>query len=256
MKRVKGFIVPMLIIVFWWVGSDLHIFNGYIIPPPGRVMQTAYVLIEKGLLFRHLAVSLCRVVVGFCITFAVAFPFAILTGLNKRILNYVEPVLEFIRHIPPIALIPVLILWFGIGEISKLSVIFLATFFPIFMNTLNGIINCDKNLVEVGKVYEFSRREEFLKIILPQALPSIIVGMQLGLGYSWRSLMGAELIAASSGIGYMIIEAEQLSRPDIILVGIFTIGLVGYAADYVFLKITHIFRHWEREKADYGRSNS
>lgn len=256
MERLKGAILPVAIIVFWWAGSCLRIYNEYIIPPPQRVIGTALVLVENGLLFRHLIVSLGRVLAGFSLTFALAFPLAILVGLHPRILKYIEPALEFIRHIPPIALIPILILWLGIGEASKLSVILLATFFPIFMNTLNGIVNCDMNLVEVGEVYGFSRRDKLLKIVLPQALPSIIVGMQLGIGYSWRSLMGAELIAASSGIGYMIIEAEQLSRPDIIIVGILTMGIVGCLADYCFLKITGTINYWNRKKGFNGWSNN
>ncbi len=254
MKKLKIFLLPALIIFFWWIGSQLNIFNDYIMPSPQKVLESAYILIKKGSLQQHLMVSLYRVLSGFVITFVIAFPLAIIVGLNQTVLKYLMPLLQFIRHIPPIALIPLLILWFGIGEMSKLSVIILATFFPIFLNTLNGIVNCDKNLIEVGKVYGFSKKNIFFKIILPQAMSSVIVGMQLGLGYSWRSLMGAELIAASSGIGYMIIEAEQLSRPDIVLVGILTIGFIGCIADYTFIKITENLKFFNTEDF-YGGSH-
>ncbi|MCY6485107.1 ABC transporter permease [Clostridium aestuarii] len=256
MKKLKGSIVPILILILWWSGSKFNMFNSYIIPAPERVVQTAWNLIKKGLLIKHLGVSLYRVFIGFCITFVIAFPLAIIVGMKKKVYEYLEPILEFIRHIPPIALIPMLILWFGIGEISKISVIVLATFFPVFLNTLNGVMNCDGKLIEVGKVFDFNKKQEFFKIILPQAMPSIIVGMQLGLGYSWRSLVAAELIAASTGIGYMINDAEQLSRPDIIIVGIFTIGIVGCCVDYIFIKITNIFIHIDRRKANYGGSEN
>jgi len=242
----KGFILPLMVITLWFIGSTLNLFNSYIIPPPSKVIDTFINLTGKGILTKHLAVSLYRVLTGFLITFCIAFPLAVLVGMKRRLLDYIEPTLEFIRHIPPIALIPMLILWFGIGETSKLAVIILATFFPIFLNTLNGIANCDKKLLEVGEIFKLSRVKKFTHIILPQALPSIIVGMQLGLGYSWRSLIGAELIAASSGIGYMIIDGEQLSRPDIVLVGIFAIGVVGYVVDYVFLKITEKMTFWDK----------
>lgn len=254
MKKIKGLIVPIIIIAIWWIGSSIHIFNDYIIPSPSTVFSTACTLLKSGILIKHLSVSFCRVLVGFLITFIIAFPFAVLLGMNEKFMTYVEPFLEFNRHIPPIAVIPILILWFGIGEVSKLAVIFLATFFPVFSSTLTGVVNYDKKLLEVGEVFNFNSRDKFLKIILPQAIPSIITGMQLGLGYSWRSLMGAELIAASSGIGYMIMDAEQLSRPDIIIVGIFSIGILGYAIDYIFLNITNKFMHYHGKEVEYGRS--
>lgn len=251
MRRLKGAVLPITIIFIWWVGSALHLFNDYIIPGPKVVAETAYALLLNGALLKNLAVSLERVFLGFIITFIVAFPCAILVGINQRFKSYVEPVLEFGRHVPPIAVIPMLILWFGIGETSKLAVIFLATFFPVFSSTLNGITNYDKKLLEVGQIFNFSSKDKFSKIILPQAVPSILTGIQLGLGYSWRSLVAAELIAASSGIGYMIMDAEQLSRPDIIIVGILSIGISGYVIDYIIMSIIN---HYGRG-AKYGRIN-
>ncbi len=256
MKNLKGIVIPLIIIFVWWTGSILHIFNDYIIPNPLNICSTGFELIKNGILIKNLGVSFSRVILGFFITFIIAFPMAILVGMKKESMSYLEPFLEFMRHIPPIAVIPILILWFGIGEVSKLAVIFLATFFPIFSNTLNGITNYDEKLLEVGQVFEFNNRDKFLKIILPQAIPSIITGIQLGLGYSWRSLMGAELIAASSGIGYMIMDAEQLSRPDIILVGIFSIGILGYTVDYIFIKMTSKFMHSYGKEVDYGRAKN
>lgn len=254
MRKIKGIIIPILILVVWWAGSALHIFNDYIIPKPSVVAGTAYELLKSGALVKHLMVSFYRVFLGFVITFAVAFPFAIFVGMDERIMPYLEPFLEFNRHIPPIAVIPMLILWFGIGEVSKLAVIFLATFFPVFSSTLTGVTNYDRKLLEVGEVFNFSNKDKFFKIIFPQAIPNILTGIQLGLGYSWRALMGAELIAASSGIGYMIMDAEQLSRPDIIIVGILSIGILGYAVDYVCLKLTNRFVVYDRKEVEYEGS--
>ncbi len=254
MKKYRGFVFPLAVILLWALGSELGWFNSYIVPHPMRVIKTGISLTEKGILGKHLGISLFRVIAGFVFTFSIAFPLAILVGLNKKTYEYLSPSLEFIRHIPPIAMIPLLILWFGIGEISKIAVIILATFFPIFINTVSGIAGCDNGLVEVGKTYGFTKWQMLVKIILPQALPSILAGMQLGLGYSWRSLMGAELIAASSGIGYMIIEAEQLSRIDIIFVGIIVIGALGYGIDYIFFKATDRLLRWEDIKHDRDKN--
>jgi len=251
MKKYKGLVIPAIITTVWWISTSLNLVNAYLLPSPKRIFDTFIYLLSNGLLIKHMEVSLLRVLGGFFITVIVALPLAVLVALNRKIYDYLEPVLEFIRHIPPISLIPLLILWLGIGEASKISIIVLATFFPVFLNTVSGIVNSDEKLKEVGIVFNFSPRDSLTKIIFPQALPSILVGLQLGLGYSWRSLIGAELIAASTGIGYMIIEAEQLSRPDIIIVGILAIGILGYAVDSLFLKLTNKFIAWDREEGDY-----
>lgn len=246
--------LPASVIIIWVLLSHFELVNSFIVPSPMKVLTTGLSLIKKGVLFKHLFVSLARVLLGFIISFLLAFPMAIVVGLSKKTYGYIMPTLEFIRHIPPIATIPLLILWFGIGETSKIAVIVLATFFPIFLNTHSGISESSIDLEEVGEVFGFTRWDVLFKIILPQALPSIMTGIQLGLGYSWRSLMGAELIAASSGIGYMIIDAEQLSRIDIIFVGIIVIGILGYGIDHIFLKITE--KHFNWEVKDNGRNKN
>ena len=256
MTLLKGLLLPFFLLVWWWSTSVLHLINNYLLPSPATVLQTTMSLIEKGLLLQHVETSLYRVFTGFGITFLLAVPLAILLGMNRRLEAYFNPILHFVRHIPPIACIPLLILWFGIGEASKLAVIILAAFFPIFLNSLEGIIQCDPKLIEVGRSFGFNKRKQFWKIVLPSALPSIILGLRLGLGYSWRALIGAELIAASAGIGYMIIEAEELSRPDTVIVGILVIGLLGYIIDYGFLKLSHLIMPWNRKKANYDSFSS
>lgn len=244
---LKALFLPFFILICWYLGSEFELFNSYILPSPIKIFKTFIYLLKSGVLINHLLISLYRVVIGFSITFIAAFCLAVIIALNDWLADYIKPTLEFVRHIPPIALIPILILWMGIGEEPKITVIVLATFFPVFLNTLNGIKNCDQKLREVGDIFELTKWEKFYRIVLPQALPSIIVGMQIALGYSWRSLIGAELIAAAGGIGYMIIDAEQLSRPDIIIVGVFTIGLFGYFIDYFFFKITQSLIHQGRQ---------
>ncbi|MEN6565996.1 MAG: ABC transporter permease [Veillonellales bacterium] len=251
MIPLKGLLLPFFFLVWWWTAAALQLVNSYLIPSPAAILHTAAVLLEKGILMHHVETSLYRVFTGFAITFFLAFPLAVLLGMNRRLEAYFDPVLNFIRHVPPISCIPLLILWFGIGEASKMAVIILAAFFPIFLNSLEGIAQCDPQLIEVGQSFGFSRKQQFLKIILPASLPAVILGMRLGLGYSWRALIGAELIAASAGIGYMIIEAEELSRPDIVIVGILVIGLFGYVIDYGFLKLTRLLLPWNRKKAEH-----
>jgi sulfonate transport system permease protein len=174
----------------------------------------------------------------------------ILCGRSNSFQSYCWPILEFLRHVPPLAAIPLIILWFGIDEGSKLVIIFLASFFPLFLNTYSGIKGCDRKLLEVGRSLHFTAWQQARLIQLPAALPAIAVGLQLSLGYSWRALIGAELIAASSGIGYMILDAEQMSRPDIVLVGLFAIGIVGSLIDWLFLALTNKILPWNTETGD------
>jgi len=248
-KVLKSLFLPAAIFAIWYLTSNAGILNTYIIPPPQEIFETAAVLIKKGTVAKHVASSLYRVFFGFLLAFILAFPTAVLIGIIRPLEDYLILIIEFVRHVPPIACIPMLILWLGIGESSKIAVIILAAFFPIFLNTLNGVINCDYRLLEVGDVFGFSVKDKFFKIILPSAIPYVTVGMRLGLGYSWRALIGAELIAASSGIGYMIMDAEQLSRPDIIIVGIITIGMLGYVIDLLFFSLTAKLSSWNKEGA-------
>jgi len=251
---LKGLYIPSAVFVCWAVGSSFGLWNSYIIPPPAEVAAAFFQYVGDGTLARHMLVSFYRVFAGFSAALLLAFPTAILLGMNKHWNPYLHTSLECVRHIPPLATIPILILWFGIGELPKLLIVIMATFFPIFFNTLHGVGSCDIKWVEVGKSFGMTRREIFRYVVLPAALPSVLVGMRLGLGYSWRALVGAELIAASSGIGYMILDAEQLSRPDIVIIGILTIGVMGTLIDWSFFRLARKFVPWkEGEETDYGR---
>ena len=211
-----------------------------------QVWEALRELWDSGLLLKHLSVSLKRVFLGFITSCCLAVPLGIMCGQSKRFDAYCWLLLEFLRHVPPLAAVPLIILWAGIGEASKLTIIVLASFFPLFLNTYSGIHNCDKRLLEVGQTLGFTLREQILRIRIPAALTSIVVGMQLALGYSWRALIGAELIAASAGIGYLILDAEEMSRPDVVIVGMLAIGIIGTAIDYIFLLLMRRVFPWQQ----------
>ena len=232
----KHFLI-FLIIIIWITGSYFSLWNSYITPYPEKVFFTAVKLLKSGELFKHMFTSISRIFFGFSITVILAVPSAVIFGMFPQIYNYFKSILEFMRHTPPLALIPMIILWFGIGEFSKITIIILASFFPVFLNTLKGIENCDKKFIEVGQVFDFTKYEIFRKIILPSAVPDILNGIKLGIGYSWRAIIGAEMIAASSGIGYLILDGQQMSRSDVVIVGIFSIGIFGSFTDYVCSKV-------------------
>lgn len=248
--KLKGYIIIILIFALWCIGSINNYWSSYILPSPKAVFKSAISLMISGVLFKHIGQSLIRILSGFFITLTLAIPLGFLFGMNKRIYTYFKPILEFIRHTPPLALVPMLILWFGIGEKSKLIIIVLASFFPVFLNTMKGVESCDKKLIEVGKIFNLSKRDIFFKIAVPSSLPNILVGMRLGIGYSWRAIIGAEMIAASSGLGYIILDGQQLSRSDVVIVGILSIGILGSLMDYIFSLLVQKFNIWKLEVDD------
>lgn len=249
-KFLRGLLLPLVLLSLWQLVSAREVFSPYLLPTPAQVAQTAAELCESGVLVRHLLVSLQRVVAGFGIACLLALPLGVLCAQSRRFEAYCWLLLEFVRHVPPLAAVPLIILWAGIGEASKLAIIVLASFFPLFLNTYSGVHNVDQKLLEVGRALHFDAWQQVRYIRLPAALEAIAVGMQLALGYSWRALIGAELIAASAGIGYLILDAEEMSRPDVVLVGMLAIGLVGTAIDYLFLLMLNALFPWRRRGKD------
>lgn len=156
--------------------------------------------------------------------------------------------MEVFRHVPPLSLIPLLILWFGIGEVPKAIVIILASFFPIYLNMDDGFRRCDPKLLEVGRILGMNRWTQLRKIRLPAALPGILTGMKVGMGYSLRAIIGAEMIAADSGLGYLILDAQAMSRSDKVIIGILTIGALGLVLDGAFTLLTWLCLPWERRR--------
>ncbi|AVQ46000.1 ABC transporter permease [Clostridium botulinum] len=251
-SKLKKHLVVIMILIIWSIGSMLKWWNPYILPTPKEVIVSVGELIKSGALIKHIAISTLRVFEGFFITICLAIPLGILFGVNKSIYGYFKNLLGFLRHTPPLALVPLLILWFGIGEKSKIIIIVLASFFPVLLNTINGVESCSKKLIEVGQTFNFSKISIFKKIIIPWALPNILVGMRLGIGYSWRAIIGAEMVAASSGLGYLILDGQQLSRSAVVIVGILSIGILGCLSDWIFGLLTNKFNYAQEVNNNEG----
>ena len=219
--------------MIWWLAGQAGWTNTYLLPAPSAVAAALADLAASGALLKHTLVSLQRVLLGFALSVALALPLAVLLSASRAVRVVLDPLLEFVRQVPPLALIPLLILWLGIGEAQKLGIIVLASFFPVFLGFRGGIAGVDPKLIEVGRVAGLTHREILTRIVLPSALPELVVGLRISLGYSWRALVGAELIASSAGLGYMIIDAENLARTDIVLAGVLVIGAIGLLSDLV-----------------------
>lgn len=236
--------LPTLLLLIWAVGSANGSFNAYLLPPPAAVWDSAVELAADGRLASHVGASGARVLGGFAMAVALALPLGLVLGLAPRLSAWLHLPLEFLRVVPPLALMPVLILWFGIGEAAKLAVVVLSSFFPIFLNTVGGLRAVDGRLLELAHSLELKPGERLRHVLLPAALPQTLTGLRLGFGYAWRALVGAELIAAPAGLGFLIGEAAEMARPEQVFVGIFAIALLGVVADFVFVRVARWCAPW------------
>lgn len=234
-KKTKPIIGIAIVLFAWVLITELEIFNSYVLPSPAKVLESFFKMLESGELFEDISISMMRVLKGFSIAFILAFVIGTFRTLVPTSELYYEHILEFFRNVPPLSMIPLLILWCGIGETTKTIIIILASFFPMYLSIVKGFTSCDRLLLEVGEVFGYNNFQKFTRIILPFAMKDIIVGMRIGMGYSWRAIIGAEMVAASTGLGHQILFAQQMSRTDKVMVGILAIGIVGILTDKIFV---------------------
>ncbi|MCI5723155.1 MAG: ABC transporter permease [Erysipelotrichaceae bacterium] len=233
-RKLKTLIGILICIGLYWLNTMSGRYSIYVLPTLNMIWESFVNLVQSGQLYRHVIASLQRILIGYGISFILAMGISLLGYFLPRLKPYYAWLLEFMRNVPPLSLIPLLILWFGIGETSKIIIIILASFFPMFLNISKGLEACGTQRLELAYAFGLNKKETFQKIVLPSALGDILVGMRIGMGYSYRAIIGAEMIAASSGLGYMINFARSLSRTDTVIVGILIIGILGYLSDRLF----------------------
>ncbi|WP_407308076.1 ABC transporter permease [Desulfosporosinus sp. SB140] len=229
--RLQGVILPLAIILIWQLVSNYGVVNSYVLPSPLHICFRCIQLVKNGNLQQNILASMIRVVIGFLIAILFSVPLGIIIGLNNRVKVLINPILNFFQQIPGIALIPIFILWLGIEESSKIAIIVYSAIFPIILNTINGIETTDKNLIEVAIINGISNVGLAYRVYLPSMLPSLFVGMRLGLSYCWRSLVAVELLGASKGLGYLIQQGRELAQPETMFLGVLIIGLIGMIFD-------------------------
>jgi sulfonate transport system permease protein len=230
-RSVLPWSLPFLVLVGWQLGSDWGVIRGDVLPSPLAVFAAGWQLLRSGELMRNVEVSAWRAAVGFAIGGGIGFVLGVLNGLSQISEQLFDSTLQMIRNIPHLALIPLVILWFGIGEEAKLFLVALGVFFPIYVNTMHGVRSVDPQLIEMGQAYGMSRRELVRRVIMPGALPSIFVGIRYGLGITWLTLIVAETIAATSGIGYMAMNAREFMLVNVVVFSILIYAALGKLAD-------------------------
>jgi sulfonate transport system permease protein len=229
-RRLKGLALPVLILVILEVVVRIGWLPSYQMPAPSEIAVTLTDLAE-GALWKHISASLLRVLLGFAIGASLALVFAAWVGLSREAEAYLEPTFAGLRSIPSLAWVPLLLLWLGIDETSKIVLIAIGAFFPVYLNGVAAIRDIDRKLVEVGQMYGFSPTRLVRRILLPAALPGLFTGLRSGLSLAWMFLVAAELIAATKGLGYLLSDGRETSRPDIVLAAIIVLALLGKISD-------------------------
>lgn len=225
-----GWILPVALLVLAETAAHFGWVQARLLPPPTEIVQTLSSLAEQGLP-GHIAASVARVFSGYAIGAVLAVAFGLFVGLSKHAEAFFEPTFQALRAIPSLAWVPLLLLWFGIDETPKITLIAIGAFFPIYLGLVSGIRNVDRKLIELGEMYGLSAASLARRIVLPAALPSLFTGLRNGLSLAWMFLVAAELIAATKGIGYLLTDGRETSRPDIVLAAILLLAILGKLTD-------------------------
>lgn len=220
-----------------------------ILPSPLLTAQTLVQLTLSGELFVHVGASLGRVMAAWLLAAAVAIPLGLVQGYYRPVERLLDPVVELFRPISPLAWIPMAILWFGISESGKIFIIFIATFFPILLNTVSGVKAVDPVLIRAGRVLGCDTGAKlFRRVVLPAAMPTILVGLRISFGTGWAAIIAAELVAANKGLGYLIADGMEILRSDLVLAGMIVIGVLGVLIDTLFRIAGHRYGWGEAGK--------
>jgi sulfonate transport system permease protein len=240
-----GLILPVTLAVVWEFIVRMGWASGRLAPPPSVIFATFIDLARSGELQRDTLVTLARVAAGFGIGVAVATIIGAAAGYSPWVRRLLDPSLQALRAIPSIAWIPLFILWLGIFEASKVTLIAVGVFFPVYLGLMGAIQSVDRKLVEVGRAFRLSDFEMVRRILLPAVLPAYVISLRSGLGLGWMFVVAAELMGASSGLGYLLIDGQQLGKPAEIVAAIVAFAIVGKASDWLIALIAAPFLRWE-----------
>ncbi|GGI45215.1 putative aliphatic sulfonates transport permease protein SsuC [Paenibacillus marchantiophytorum] len=241
---VIGSILPLLIVVIWQLSGDLGLFSPTFLPTPLQIASEFRTLIVSGELSQHLSISLQRAAIGFVIGGSIGLVFGFFVGFIQKLEFMLDPSFQMLRMIPHLAIAPLIILWFGFGEVSKIVIIANGAFFPMYIYTFLGIRSVDHKWFEVAQVLNFSKSKQIFRLILPASLPSILLGLRLSVAISWLGLVVAELIGSQEGIGFLINYGKQNSSAELIFVGVIIFAVIGKLVDSLVRLLERKWLSW------------
>jgi len=237
--------LPLVILLSWEAVARTGLVPAYNFPPPSAVLATLVALARSGVMFTHLSISALRVLCGFLIGAGAGTILGALTGFSAKWRDVLDGTVQSLRSIPIIAWVPLFILWLGIDEAPKICLIAIGAFFPVYLNLHTALRGVDRKLVEVGRANRMTGWRLVRRVMLPSALPSYFVGLRTGLSLSWMFVAAAELLGASSGIGYLLLEAQNLGRPAVVIASMILFGLCGKATDLVLAAASARLLNWQ-----------
>ena len=249
-RLLLGLFLPVLLAAGWEIAVRLGWAQGRLVPPPSRVGAAFAELAATGELWTHVGVTLWRVAVGFALGAVAGIVFGALSGISATSRRLLDPTLQALRSIPSIAWVPLFILWLGIFEASKVTLIAVGVFFPVYLGVAASILSVDRKLVEVGRAFRLSRAALVRRILLPAILPETITALRSGLGLGFMFVVAAEFMGASEGLGYLLVDGQQMGKPDRILAAIIAFAVLGKAADALLVAVTRPMLRWQDVSVD------
>ena len=244
-KLMLGLVVPAILAFGWEAAVYFGLAQGRLMPPPSRIFQTLAALAQSGELWLHSSATLSRVFAGFAIGAGAGTILGAFTGASESARRLLDPALQALRAVPSIAWVPLFILWLGIFEASKIALIGLGVFFPVYLGVEGAVQGVDRKLIEVGRSFRLPRFEMVRRILLPAVLPAWVISLRSGLGLGFMFVVAAEFMGASEGLGYLLVDGQQLGKPDQILAAIVAFALLGKAADSLLILAARPFTAWQ-----------
>jgi sulfonate transport system permease protein len=244
-RPALGFLLPVGAALLWELAVRLGLSDGRLLPPPSRLFQEFAELARTGELQRHVTATVLRVAVGFGLGTAAATLLGAISGYSGLARRLIDPTLQGLRSVPSIAWIPLFVLWLGIFETSKVVLISVGVFFPIYLGLMGAILSVDRKIVEVGRVFRLSPAAMVRRILLPAVLPAYVVSLRAGLGLGWMFVVAAEIMGASEGLGYLLVDGQQLGKPAEIVSAILAFAVLGKISDAVLAAAAAPFLRWE-----------
>lgn len=242
---LTGAVLPVALLLLWEVLARAGVLRPNLLPAPSRVLATIGELARTGELWGHVGITLARVGAGFALGGALATALGAATGYSRRLFQLLDPLLQGVRNIPSLAWVPLFILWMGIYETSKVVLIAVGAFFPVYLNLMSGVQGVDRKLVEVGRVYRLTGAQLVRRVFLPATLPAYFVGLRSGLGLGWMFVVAAEIMGANRGLGFLLVDGQMTGRPQTILASILLFAVLGQLTDAALAALSRSLLRWQ-----------
>lgn len=237
--------LPAIILIIWHFATKSGELSAIVLPSPTAILSNFFKQLDSGQLQKDISSSIICVLKGYAIGSVLGIGFGIAAGIFERFQKFFTVIFDGVRQIPGIAWFPLIILWFGIGDLSKIILVANGAFFPVLINTIEGVRNTDKSYLDLVRLYKVNTADIILKIYLPSSLPFVFTGLKLGASRAWMSVVAAEMLGASSGLGYRISNSQQLMQSDVLIVDIIIIGILGWIFNLIIEKITAVSIKWK-----------